>query len=126
MPKEKKFNNPNKTTLRHAPLGQVYAEDENKSKYATIRSVPRGGKKKRITDDQDEYDKETLLDEKTSRKILELSKEQMLEVELEEQQKRFHERKGSNRRQNDDSSEEEDEDDFEDEDNGDMEEEHDM
>ena len=82
---------------RHAPLGQQYANDENRSKYATVRSRSRsrgrtdtGAESRRRGDGGGDVDgvKEgdtTLLDERTSRKILELSKEQMLEVEMEEQ-----------------------------------------
>jgi len=76
------------TTPRHAPLGQQYADDENRSKYATVRSRSRSRPResdRRRSDAQKDSDA-TLLDEKTSRKILELGKEQMLEVERDEEE----------------------------------------
>ena len=104
MPKEKKRAITGKSS-RHAPLGQQIADDENRSKFATVRSRPRASS---IADAEEE----TLLDEKTSQKILALSKEQMLEVELEEQkemEKKRKQKEGIQSRARDDSSDEEEE-----------------
>ena len=81
MPKEKKLTIRGQNT-RHAPLGQVIQEDENRGRYATIRSRPRGGATKSLLDDENENE---FLDEKISRKIFDMSKEQQLELEAEEQ-----------------------------------------
>jgi essential nuclear protein 1 len=82
MPKEKKRGPTTGNTQRHAPLGQVIADDENRSKYATVRSRQRNESDRKNKKYQQEED---LLDEKTTQKIFELSKEQMLEIEMEEQ-----------------------------------------
>lgn len=107
MPKEKRKNIIG-NSQRHAPLGQVIADDENRSKYATVRSRPRGADSSKKAD----YDEgEGLLDEKTSRRIFELGREQLLEMEMEEQQYEMERRKNkySNSRSNEnDSSDEED------------------
>ena len=105
MPKEKRKVATGNSS-RHAPLGQQIADDENRSKYAAVRSRPRASS---IAGDENE---ETLLDEKTSQKILALSKEQMLEVELEEQrdlERKRAQRERRHRRRDYDSSDEEDE-----------------
>ncbi len=84
MPKEKKRGPTTGGSNRHAPLGQVIAADENRSKYATVKSRYNleGSKQKKI----DKYEEEgELLDEKSTQRIFELSKEQMLEIEMEEQ-----------------------------------------
>ena len=106
MPKEKKTRAVIGNSSRHAPLGQQIADDENRSKFATVRSRPRASS---IASDDEDV---TLLDEKTSQKILALSKEQMLEVELDEQKEMENKRKkkeGIQRRAQDDSSDEEEE-----------------
>mmetsp|Transcript_3556 Transcript_3556/g.4806 ORF Transcript_3556/g.4806 Transcript_3556/m.4806 type:complete len:463 (-) Transcript_3556:198-1586(-) len=83
MPKEPKKNVGAAVgrSMRHAPLGQVIQTDENRGKYAPIRS--RAAKKDGGSDDE-----EDLLDERVSRNILQLSREQQLEVEAEESRKR--------------------------------------
>lgn len=84
MPKEKKRGPSTGNTQRHAPLGQVITDDENRSKYATVRSRQRQESDRK----NKKYQEEDLLDEKTTQKIFELSKEQMLEIEMEEQRER--------------------------------------
>lgn len=110
MPKEKRRNVTGNST-RHAPLGQVIADDENRSKFATVRSRPRGADSSKLDDDGEEV----LLDEKTSRAIFALGKEQLLEIEMEEQQelqRRSNKKKSINNSssKNDDSSDEEEDD----------------
>lgn len=106
MPKEKRKKNIGNST-RHAPLGQVIADDENRSKYATVRSRPEGA--------DSAYDEaltgEEVLDEKTSRRILELGKDQLLEIEMEEQNdvQRRRNKNSSRSGANDDSSDDDDE-----------------
>ena len=90
MPKEKRINTGSKH--RHAPLGQVIQDDENRDKYATqstrikqkhVKSFYANKNNSHGQEDVEEEDPH-LLDEKTSSKILELGREQMLEVEMEE------------------------------------------
>jgi hypothetical protein len=110
MPKEKRRNITGSST-RHAPLGQVIADDENRSKYATVRSRERQldpSSKRRVLADGEEE----LLDEKSSQRIFELGREQLLEIEIEEQkeaEKRNRMKQNSRRKDNNDSSDEEDE-----------------
>jgi essential nuclear protein 1 len=101
MPKVKKIRSAALAAKesRHAPLGQMIQEDENRGKYAAaIRS--RG---KKLKDDKEE---DELMDEKTTKKILELSREQQLELEREEmqrdQRKRNHQAPGSDDEDDDD------------------------
>ena len=82
MPKEKKRGPSTGSANRHAPLGQVIADDENRSKYATVRS-----RHQQESGKVNKYQEGDLLDERSTKKIFELSKEQMLEIELEEQKK---------------------------------------
>jgi len=83
---------------RHAPLGQVIQEDENRGKYAAaVRN--RGKQKEKVDKDDDD-----VMDERTSKQILELSREQQLEIEREEVQQ--HQRTVNN--QPADDSEDED------------------
>ena len=63
-------------TVRHEPLGQTIQDDENRRKYASSRTSRRRGR--------GEDAEESFLDEKTSGRILKLSKEQRLEMEAEE------------------------------------------
>lgn len=108
MPKDKKRNIIG-NSKRHAPLGQVIADDENKSKYATVRSRPTKNQDER-NDLHDESGVGEILDEKTSKRILDLGREQLLEIEMEEQQE-MNRRKvnaAKTRRVKDDSSDEED------------------
>lgn len=65
-------------TVRHEPLGQTIQNDENRLKYASSRKSSR--RRARLDGEAEE----TLLDEKTSERILKLSKEQRLEMEVEE------------------------------------------
>ena len=80
MPKEKKKGATTGSSSRHAPLGQVIADDTNRSKYATVRSRHR-----EESDKSSKYQEGDLLDEKSTKKIFELSKDQMHEIEMEEQ-----------------------------------------
>ena len=85
----------------------MIADDENRSKYATVRSRPEGA--------DSAYDEaltgEEVLDEKTSRRILELGKDQLLEIEMEEQNdvQRRRNKNSSRSGANDDSSDDDDE-----------------
>jgi hypothetical protein len=108
MPKVKKIRSAALAAKesRHAPLGQMIQEDENRGKYASaIRN--RGGKKSK-----DEKDEDELMDEKTTKKILELSREQQLELEREDMQ-RDHQRKRNNNQAPGSDDEDEDDDDDE-------------
>ena len=112
MPKERRRGPTTGGANRHAPLGQVIADDENRSKYATVRSRHRGGESSSKRS-QLEDTNEDLLDEKSTQRILKLGKEQMLEIELEEQRnldaKRRRGRGGASASAGDlDSSDEED------------------
>lgn len=84
MPKVKKIRAAALTaqTTRHAPLGQTIVEDEHRDKFAVVRNRRKSRGTKNSNDD--DADPEELLDEKTTRKILQLSREQRLEVELED------------------------------------------
>ena len=80
MPKVKKLKAPalESQQVRHEPLGQVIEGDSQRgSKYA-----PSTGRRKRRKDQAGEGE---FLDEKTSRKILEMSREQQIEEEIDEQ-----------------------------------------
>lgn len=119
MPKEKR-KKVTGNSKRHAPLGQVIADDENRSKYATVRSRSRASDDKELHNDDYEHD-ETLLDEKSSRKIFELGREQLLEIEMEEQKNEMERRhneknkasRGRSKSGGDSSDDEEDQDDME-------------
>ena len=129
MPKEpkKKMSAAIGKSTRHAPLGQVIQDDANRGKYAT-RKVPGISSKKRSDDDVDE-DEIGLLDEKTSKKILDMGREQQREMELEEEEvqrrkqtKNIQSGNNNNKKKNqarvvrkDDSSDEESDEDSDDE-----------
>lgn len=84
MPKEQKKVKIGASS-RHAPLGQVIQDDDNRGKYATSKRVigsATGSKQKH--NNNDDYEEE-LLDERTSRKILELGREQQMEIMQEEE-----------------------------------------
>jgi hypothetical protein len=106
MPKVKKLRAPalESVQARHEPLGQAIEGDVLRGKYA---APSRGRRKERNPGAQDEE----YLDEKTSRKILEMSKEQQMEEEIEEQ-RMWLQKNNNNRRNNsvggygDDSDEE--------------------
>ena len=111
MPKAKKLRAPALVSqeVRHEPLGQVIEGDsERGSKYA-----PSTGRRKRRKEDQT-GDGE-FFDEKTSRKILEMSREQQIEEEIDEQRlwhqknRQQQQQAQSNRGLLDDSDDEEDE-----------------
>lgn len=107
MPKEKRKNITG-NSKRHAPLGQVIAEDENRSKYATVRSRQRSADASNKVGPDHEQE---LLDEKSTRRIFELGKEQLLEIEMEEQNETQRRKKKytNSRGDNADSSDEEEE-----------------
>lgn len=91
MPKVKKIRAAALTaqTTRHAPLGQTIVEDEHRDKFAVVRNRRKshGSKKGHDDNNDDDEDPADLLDEKTTRKILNLSREQQMEVEMEEARK---------------------------------------
>jgi essential nuclear protein 1 len=86
MPKVKKIRAAalRSQQTRHAPLGQVIQADEDRGKYASIghRTMMSKSKRRRRDDDEDEQE---LLDEKTSRRILELGREQQMEMDAEQE-----------------------------------------
>lgn len=65
---------------RHQPLGQTIQDDANRNKYAASKSSGKGR--------PDEDNEENLLDERASKRIMELSRSQQLEVEAEEDRSR--------------------------------------
>lgn len=79
MPKVKKIRAAalESKAVRHEPLGQTIAADANRGKYATVKGSSRS-KRASYGDDEEE-----LLDSKTSKRIMELSKEQQLELQRE-------------------------------------------
>lgn len=111
MPKEIKKRNKISTNA-HNPLGQVIDDDENRKKYAKNKIKPK--KNKNVGDDEDE-DAEPLMDERTSRRILELSREQQLEEDAQEakrlRQKEDAARRGKTSLVIDDSSDEDEDND---------------
>lgn len=81
MPKVKKIRAAAlNTKARHDPLGQVILEDS--AKGITVQRKNRAKSNKKQTDDEE------LLDDKTSQRILELSKAQQIEVQAEEERER--------------------------------------
>ena len=144
MPKEPKKKIEVGASTRHAPLGQVIQDDANRGKYASrkisgaafSRNFDEGG-----GGDSTINEEEELMDERTSKRILELSREQQREMEGEEEMERRNKgqigttndmsvkmskkqkKQPAVRRNNDDSSDEEDSDDDEegsDEEDGEM------
>lgn len=110
MPKVKKIRSAALAaqTTRHAPLGQTIIEADHRDKFAVVRNR-RKVRKGTNTGNDDEEGEESLLDEKTTRKILQLSRQQQLEVEAEEARK---ERLRNNKKvfhEEDDEEEESDE-----------------
>ena len=103
MPKVKKIRSAALAgkQARHAPLGQIIQEDENRGKYAPAVRNRRPKK-----DDKEEKD-DDLMDERASKRILEMSREQQLEMEREDAQRQQRERNHAKRVESD---EEEDED----------------
>jgi len=82
MPKEpkKKMSAAIGHSSRHAPLGQVIQEDENRGKYAVSRKSHMNRTKRDVDDDEGTE----FLDEKTSQKILAMSRDQQREIQDEE------------------------------------------
>jgi hypothetical protein len=82
MPKAKKLRAPalESKQVRHEPLGQAIEGDILRGKYA----APSRGRRKQSNQgaQNEEY-----LDEKTSKKILDMSREQQMEEEIDEQRK---------------------------------------
>ena len=81
MPKESKKVKIGQSS-RHAPLGQVIQDDVNRGKYATSKRGPIGIHKH---DDTNNDHEEELLDERTSKRILELGRLQQQEMMQEEE-----------------------------------------
>ncbi|KAL7447176.1 hypothetical protein ACHAXM_010544 [Skeletonema potamos] len=80
MPKEQKKVKIGHSS-RHAPLGQVIQDDDNRGKYATSKRVISSAASKKHDDEHEEE----LLDERTSKKILELGRLQQQEMMQEEE-----------------------------------------
>ena len=119
-------------STKHAPLGQVIQDDINRNKYAT-RKISGMAFSRRMNGDGDgeeegegEGMEEEMLDEKTSRKIIDMGIEQQREVMEEDAAKQrvvdnggsgmssLKKKKKSNRLKNNDDSSDEDEDDSDD------------
>mmetsp|Transcript_8895 Transcript_8895/g.15109 ORF Transcript_8895/g.15109 Transcript_8895/m.15109 type:complete len:468 (+) Transcript_8895:2182-3585(+) len=81
MPKEQKKVKIGHSS-RHAPLGQVIQDDDNRGKYATSKRGVISATSNKHNDD--EHDEE-LLDERSSKKILELGRLQQQEMMQEEE-----------------------------------------
>ena len=96
--------------VRHEPLGQTIEGDSNRNKYAAPIRVRRGQVEKHYQNNDEDGG---LLDEKTSQKIMEMSKTQQLEMEAEQEREAMfnHERGKTNQQGNNyyDSEEEEEE-----------------
>ena len=90
MPKIKKIRSAAlaSQSVRHEPLGQTIQDDENRNKFASTRGIRR-----RSAGEDGEDENIRLLDEKSSERILKLSKEQRFEVEAEEEIRRQKSRK---------------------------------
>lgn len=73
MPKQSKA----RSSVRHAPLGQVIQEDEDRGKFSR-RKTHVGGNE--FSDDEEGG--ETCLDAKTSSRILKMSRDQQIEEEI--------------------------------------------
>lgn len=82
MPKEQKKVKIGHSS-RHAPLGQVIQDDDNRGKYATSKRGAISAKHNKHIDDED--NEELLLDERSSKKILELGRLQQQEMMQEEE-----------------------------------------
>jgi essential nuclear protein 1 len=88
---------------RHAPLGQTILEDEQRDKFAVVRQ--RRDKSHRKSNGKGEEEE---LDEKATRKILQLSREQQLEVEADDvrEQRRQRNKKSAEDDEEEDGDEE--------------------
>ena len=87
MPKVQKKIRANALTqkIRHEPLGQVLEGDESRKKYA----VPTRGRRKerqvRREENKEKEDEETeYVDDKTAQKILQMTREQRYELQLQD------------------------------------------
>lgn len=106
MPKQSKTR---LSSVRHAPLGQVMQEDEDRGKFARRRTHSGRTIETELSDD-DGYingnggSGETLLDVKTSNRILKMSREQQLEEEMynARQKQRAHVHEDNSEEENDD------------------------
>lgn len=80
MPKAKKLRAPALASqqVRHEPLGQTIEGDSQKGRKYALSTSRRKRRKDHAGDGE-------FLDEKTSRKILEMSREQQIEEEIDEQ-----------------------------------------
>ena len=112
MPKAKKLRAPalQAQEVRHEPLGQVIEGDSQRgSKYA-----PNTGRRKRRKDLAGEGE---FLDEKTAQKIVEMSREQQIEEEIDEQRSLHQKNQRQQQQQTkgliDDSDEEDEEEEIE-------------
>lgn len=117
MPKAKKLRAPalKSQQVRHEPLGQTIEGDTNRGKYA----LPVRGKRRSVGDDDKNKD-DAYLDEKTSRRILDMTAQQQLEEDL-EQQRRYNQQQRHQKLRHpktsvdsDDEDDDEDDDDIED------------
>ena len=104
--------------VRHEPLGQVIADDDHRKTYAARSKQQRSSSNKPADDrhraEHDDNDPSGTLDERTSERILSLSRTQRLEVESEEMARQQHTRRAAqqnNRSTGDDSESEAENDD---------------
>lgn len=96
MPKEPKQRSRTGPATRHAPLGQVIQDDANRGRFATRKSNLAGGPAPGEDEDQHE-----MLDEKTSRRILDMGRDQqreMMEEEEEAQRAKIGKSKGGSKK----------------------------
>ena len=84
MPKEPKKKVSMGRSTRHAPLGQVMHDDETRGRYAVSRKSHMDRRRDGGDRDGDDGGESELLDERTSRRIMELSRDQQREVAEEE------------------------------------------
>lgn len=95
MPKAKKLRAPalESHQARHEPLGQTIEGDQLRGKYA----APSRGRQRKRDDDTPTMTKRMgedaeYLDDKTSKRILDMSREQQVEEEIEQHRTTWHER----------------------------------
>mmetsp|Transcript_285 Transcript_285/g.700 ORF Transcript_285/g.700 Transcript_285/m.700 type:complete len:488 (+) Transcript_285:123-1586(+) len=88
MPKAKKLRAPalESQQVRHEPLGQTIDGDTNRGKYALpVRGKQHQHQQRRGGVQEGDDGQDVYLDEKTSRRILDMSSQQQLEEDLEQQ-----------------------------------------
>ena len=90
--------------VRHEPLGQVIEDDDHRKKYVARPNHHRGLAAQERKDDDPDGDN-GMLDERTSQRILSLSKTQQLEVESENIARQQLARRAQNKTMNDSDSE---------------------